>query len=76
MNWGRWLIALLWLLSAATAGAAPAAGAQYKIVTASERGTYIVIGRDLATYVAAPVGIELESLPSAGSAENIRRLRF
>jgi TRAP transporter TAXI family solute receptor len=70
------LLASLLFLSAAWVGAALAAGAQYKIVTASEKGTYIVIGRDLATYVAAPAGIELESLPSAGSAENIRRLRF
>jgi TRAP transporter TAXI family solute receptor len=57
--------------------AAPAlAAAQYKIVTASEKGTYIVIGRDLATYIAAPADIELEALPSAGSAENIKRLRY
>jgi TRAP transporter TAXI family solute receptor len=49
---------------------------QYKIVTASERGTYIVLGRDLATQIAPDAGFELESLPSAGSAENVRRLRF
>ena len=49
---------------------------QYKIVTASERGTYIVLGRDLATYVAGDAGIELESLPSAGSSENVFRLRY
>jgi TRAP transporter TAXI family solute receptor len=49
---------------------------QYKIVTASERGTYIVLGRDLATYVADDAGIELESLPSAGSSENVFRLRY
>jgi len=48
----------------------------YKIVTASERGTYIVLGRDLATNVAPDAGFELEALPSAGSAENVRRLRF
>lgn len=47
----------------------------YKIVTASERGTYIQIGRDIAKYVAPDAGIELEVLPSAGSAENVRRLR-
>ena len=57
---------------------APAAvlSPQYKIVTASERGTYIVLGRDLATQIAPDAGFELESLPSAGSAENVRRLRF
>jgi len=50
--------------------------ASFKIVTASERGTYIVLGRDLATTVAPDAGIDLEALPSAGSAENVRRLRF
>jgi TRAP transporter TAXI family solute receptor len=49
---------------------------QYKIVTASERGTYIVLGRDLATYVADDAGIDLEALPSAGSSENVFRLRY
>ena len=48
----------------------------FKIVTASERGTYIVLGRDLATTVAPDANIDLEALPSAGSAENVRRLRF
>lgn len=48
----------------------------YKIVTASERGTYIQIGRDLAKFVAPAAKIELEALPSAGSAENIHRLRY
>jgi len=69
-------IALMMAASTVCVSAALAASAQYKIVTASEKGTYIVIGRDLATYVAAPVDIELESVPSAGSAENIRRLRY
>jgi TRAP transporter TAXI family solute receptor len=48
----------------------------YKIVTASERGTYIQIGRDLAKFVAPDAGITLESVPSAGSAENVQRLRY
>jgi hypothetical protein len=48
----------------------------YKIVTGSERGTYMQIGRDLAKIVAPPAGIRLEALPSAGSAENVRRLRY
>jgi len=60
--------------------AAPWAMAQgatpYKIVTASERGTYIQIGRDLAKFVAPEADIDLEVLPSAGSAENVHRLRF
>src|SRR5206468_10568322 len=59
-------------------GTQPGSGAapEFKIVTASERGTYIVLGRDLATTVAPAAGIDLEALPSAGSAENVRRLRF
>jgi hypothetical protein len=64
-------LALLALLPSAIA----APRAQYKIVTASERGTYIEIGRDLAKWVADPAGIDLEVLPSKGSAENVRRLR-
>ncbi len=52
------------------------AGADYKIVTASERGTYIQIGRDLARFVAPEADIALEVLPSAGSAENVKRLRY
>lgn len=48
---------------------------QYRIVTASERGTYIQIGRDLAKFVAPQADIELEALPSAGSAENVQRMR-
>lgn len=50
--------------------------AEFKIVTASERGTYIQFGRDIASLIAAPADIELEVLPSAGSAENVRRLRY
>lgn len=68
----RTLAALLFLF----VSTANAAGPEYKIVTASERGTYIVLGRDLSTHVAADAGFELESMPSAGSAENVRRLRF
>lgn len=56
--------------------ALPAAAIDYKIVTGSERGTYIEIGRDLGRLVAPPVDIQLESVPSAGSAENVRRLRY
>ncbi|MEO6321380.1 MAG: TAXI family TRAP transporter solute-binding subunit [Polaromonas sp.] len=52
------------------------AAAEYKIVTASERGTYIKIGRDLAQYVAPSADIKLKVLPSAGSAENVRLLRY
>jgi TRAP transporter TAXI family solute receptor len=48
----------------------------FKIVTASERGTYIQIGRDLAKWAAQPAKIDLEVLPSKGSSENVQRLRF
>ena len=45
-------------------------------MTASARGTYIQIGRDIASIVAPSADIELDVLPSAGSAENVRRLRY
>ena len=54
---------------------AATAEVNYKVVTASERGTYIQVGRDLAKYVAPNAGVNLEVLPSAGSAENVQRLR-
>jgi len=56
-------------------GLAALAAAEFKIVTASERGTYIQIGRDIAKFVAPDADITLEVLPSAGSAENVQRLR-
>lgn len=65
------LLAVLCLI-----GSAPALAIDYKIVTASPRGTYIEIGRDLARFVAPAADIQLESLPSAGSAENVKRLRY
>ena len=67
---GRWAIAAAAVFSATAFAQVP-----FKIVTASERGTYIQIGRDLAKFVTPEAGIELEALPSAGSAENVRRLR-
>ncbi len=69
---GTALIAALCWMQSSTAFAA----AEYKIVTASERGTYIQIGKNLAQFVALTADIELEALPSAGSAENVKRLRF
>ena len=71
----RLFIPCLFALLVAHPGIAHAV-AEYKIVTASERGTYIQIGRDLARYVAPRADIELDVLPSAGSAENVRRLRY
>jgi hypothetical protein len=57
-------------------GAVAMSAAEFKIVTASERGTYIQIGRNLAQFIAPQADIALEALPSAGSAENVRRLRY
>src|SRR5207247_2608936 len=65
------VIAALLLYAATTL-----ASVEFKIVTASTRGTYIQIGRDLASFVAPQADIDLEALPSAGSAENVRRLRY
>jgi TRAP transporter TAXI family solute receptor len=48
----------------------------YKITTGPERGTYIQIGQDLAKWVAQPIGIDLEVMPSKGSAENVQRMRY
>jgi TRAP transporter TAXI family solute receptor len=53
-----------------------AAGIEYKIATASERGTYFAIGKDLAKFVAPDASIQLEVLPTSGSAENVKLLRF
>ncbi len=72
-SWLAWCCAVALLALPFAGAAAPIA---YKIVTASERGTYIQIGRDLAKFVAPPAQIELDAVPSAGSAENIHRLRY
>lgn len=52
------------------------AAAEYKIVTASDKGTYYAIGRDLARYVAPEADIELEVLATSGSAANVKLLRY
>jgi len=49
---------------------------QYKIVTAFERGAFHAIGIDLGKYVAGPAGIDLEAVPTKGSADNVRMLRY
>src|SRR6185436_13326599 len=51
------------------------AGIPYKIVTADPRGTYFAIGNDLAKMVAPQSGIDLEVVPTSGSAENVKLLR-
>jgi TRAP transporter TAXI family solute receptor len=48
----------------------------FNITTAAQRGTYIQIGKALAQFVAKPAGIEMGVLPSAGSIENVKRLRY
>jgi TRAP transporter TAXI family solute receptor len=65
-----------WLGLMLASSIALADNAHYKIVTGPERGTYIQIGADLAKWVAEPVGIDLEVMPSKGSAENVQRMRF
>lgn len=74
------LTAAATLLVVGAAHAQPAAvprpTVSYKIVTASERGTYIQIGYDLARFVAPLAGIQLDALPSKGSADNVSRLRY
>ncbi len=63
---------IAWLI---VGGSAAWAKTEFKIVTASERGTYIQIGRDLAKFVAPDADIALDVLPSRGSSENVNRLR-
>lgn len=57
-------------------GDAVAAEIKYKIVTASDKGTYFKIGVDLAKFVAPDAKIALDVLPTSGSAANIRHLRY
>lgn len=60
----------------AVAVAAQAAGAEYKIVTASDKGTYYAIGKDIAKFVAPDADIQLEVLATSGSAANVKLLRY
>lgn len=52
------------------------AATRYSIATASDKGTYFKIGVDLARFVAPESDIELQVLPTSGSAANIRHLRY
>lgn len=65
-------LAALALLHAGSAFAAAA----FKIVTADPRGTYYAIGNDLAKLVAPGADIDLEVVPTDGSAANIKLLRY
>ena len=50
--------------------------AAFKVATADPKGTYFAIGNDLAKLVAPSADIELEVMPTDGSAANIKLLRF
>src|SRR5690349_9154277 len=71
----RKLVGILTAALGVHCGAAVAA-AQYRIVTANEKGTYFAIGGDLAKFVAPGADIRLEVLATAGSAANIKHLRY
>src|SRR5258705_7958066 len=63
-------VALMHMVPSFAQGAMP-----YKIVTADPRGTYFAIGNDLAKFVAPGAGIDLEVVPTDGSAANMKLLR-
>ena len=67
----RFALSLALLIACGGASAA----ASFKIVTADKRGTYFAIGADLAKLVAPGADIDLEVVPTDGSAANIRLLR-
>ncbi|MEL4178359.1 TAXI family TRAP transporter solute-binding subunit [Roseateles sp. PN1] len=52
------------------------AAAEYKIVTASDKGTYYAIGKDLAKFVAPDADVQLEVVATSGSAANVKLLRY
>lgn len=70
------LIATIVFVALCLAGGGAVAAAEYKIVTANTTGTYYAIGNDLSKFVAPKANINLEVLPTAGSAANIRHLRY
>lgn len=53
-----------------------AAGTPYNTSPLPNAEPTVQIGRDLAKYVAPAADIDLEVLPSAGSSENVQRLRY
>jgi hypothetical protein len=69
------LVTAALVAAAMSHGSHAEAAAAYKIVTADSRGTYFAIGMDLAKMVAPYANIDLEVLPTSGSAENIKLLR-
>ena len=73
--WNRISVGIAAMLATVVCGVAMAA-AEYKIVTASEKGTYYAIGQDLSKHVAPAADINLEVLATSGSAANIKALRY
>ena len=53
-------------------GVAAQGAAAFKIVTADPKGTYFAIGNDLAKLVGPGADIDLEVVPTDGSAANIK----
>jgi TRAP transporter TAXI family solute receptor len=75
VSFARTLLAIL-LCGAGALGVVAHAAPDYKIATDNERGTSFAIGNDLARLVAPGAGIRLTPLQTAGSAANIRLLRY
>lgn len=73
---GRHLVGVIVAATLQIVSGAALAAADYKIVTASARGTYYAIGQDLAKFVAPEADINLEVLETSGSAANVRLLRY
>lgn len=64
------------ILASTMANAAVNDTVDYQIVTASDKGTYYRIGQDLAKFAAPDAKINLQVLPTDGSAANIKLLRY
>jgi uncharacterized protein len=65
-----WLVALICFSGATLGQSSRATG---RILAGPEGGTYLWFGQDLAKWVAAPAGINLQVLSTKGSVENVRR---
>ena len=70
-NWLRAIVCAVLCLQAGLV----LAEAEYKIVTANEKGTYFAIGADIAKYVAPDAVSAWELLTTAGSGANSKPLR-
>ncbi len=76
MKHAKFALPALMLVWMAIGAGLPASAIDFKIVTASEKGTYYAIGNDLAKHVAPAADINLEVVATAGSAANIKLLRY